>query len=214
MPKTDITVAGTRVEERRDEILAGALAVFSEKGFDGASVKEIARRAGVAPGLLYHYFQSKEDILFATIERYAFVPELCCAAEPEPKERVDRALERALLAIYNVFKRNEALMRVFIGEAVVNGAVNTRWEDVLRHGSDHLGALLEKFVKLGELRPHDTTVVARLLLHCAASFSLWNVPERGVREVVRTVLDGVRLAEGPPKRKTHSKSQVRRAKQQ
>lgn len=201
MAQTDKPTAAARAEERRDEILAGALAVFSEKGFEGASVKEIAQRAGVAPGLLYHYFESKEDLLFATLERYAFVPELCCAAETEPTEPIERALQRALLAIYHVFKRNEALMRVFISEAVLNGAVNKRWGDVLRHGSEHLGAVLQEFVKRGELRPHDTNVVARLLLHSTAAFSLWNLPETAVTEVVKTVLDGVRAAKAPARRK-------------
>lgn len=199
-----------RSEERRDEILAGALAVFSEKGFEGASVKEIAMRAGVAPGLLYHYFDSKEDLLFATLERYAFVPELCCAAEATPTEPIERGLERALLAIYHVFKRNEKLMRVFLSEAVLNGAVNKRWADVLRHGSEHLGAMLQEYVKRGELRPHDTNVVARLLLHAAASFSLWNLPESAVTEVVRTVLDGVRRQKASAKRRV--KSSIRRSK--
>lgn len=204
------TTASEKSEERRNEILAGALAVFSEKGFEGASVKEIAQRAGVAPGLLYHYFESKEDILFATLERYAFVPELCCAAEPEPTEPVDRALERMLLAIYHVFKRNEALMRVFIGEAVVNGAVNKRWGDVLRHGSERLGAVLEDYIQRGHLRPHDTNIVARLLLHSTASFSLWDLPERAIKEVVRAVLDGIRNQDAPAKRRPNPKRRVRR----
>lgn len=196
--------------DRRDEILAAALSVFSMKGFEGASVKEIARRAGVAPGLLYHYFASKEDLLFATLERYAFVPELCCAAEPGATEPIDQALERILLAIYHVFKRNEALMRVFIGEAVVNGAVNKRWGDVLRHGAEHLGAVLQGYVSRGELRPHDTNVAARLLLHSTAAFCLWSLPESSVTEVVKTVLDGIRAWKPAPGRKPSRKPNRRR----
>jgi AcrR family transcriptional regulator len=212
MSKTDqLSTART---DRRDEILAAALSVFSEKGFEGAAVKEIAHRAGVAPGLLYHYFESKEDLLFATLERYAFVPELCCAAEPEPTEPIDRALERMLLAIYHVFKRNEALMRVFISEAVLNGAVNKRWGDVLRHGSQHLGGVLQEYVKRGELRSHDTNVAARLLLHSTAAFSLWNLPESAVVEVVRTVLDGIRAPQPGPARKKSGRESTRRRRPQ
>ncbi|WP_088344895.1 MULTISPECIES: TetR/AcrR family transcriptional regulator [Rhodomicrobium] len=48
------------------QIMEGARAVFLERGFDAASMGEIARRAGVSKGTLYVYFQSKEE-LFETI---------------------------------------------------------------------------------------------------------------------------------------------------
>ncbi len=44
-------------------ILDAATAVFAEKGFDGARVDEIARRAGVNKALIYYYFESKDQIV-------------------------------------------------------------------------------------------------------------------------------------------------------
>ncbi|MGE5397501.1 MAG: TetR/AcrR family transcriptional regulator [Chitinophagales bacterium] len=49
--------------DSRKKILQAAEEVFSEKGFDGARVDEIARRSGVNKALLYYYFQNKESIL-------------------------------------------------------------------------------------------------------------------------------------------------------
>ena len=40
-------------------------AVFRQKGFHGAGMREIARGLGMAPGALYYYFKSKEDLLYA-----------------------------------------------------------------------------------------------------------------------------------------------------
>ena len=64
---------GPRSEEKRAEILRRAAAVFREKGFFGAGMREIARGVGMAPGALYYYFASKEDLLHAcqllTLER-------------------------------------------------------------------------------------------------------------------------------------------------
>lgn len=57
--------------EKRRQILGGAREVFLASGFDGASMGEIARAAGVSKGTLYFYFASKED-LFA-----ALVSEVC-----------------------------------------------------------------------------------------------------------------------------------------
>lgn len=58
--------------ERRAQIVAGALEVFSRSGFAAATNQEIAVAAGInSPGLIYHYFESKEDLLRAVIESYA-----------------------------------------------------------------------------------------------------------------------------------------------
>lgn len=57
-----LTEAGT---ERRRQILAAALAVFSEAGFEHASVDEIRRRSGASIGSIYHFFGSKDEIAAA-----------------------------------------------------------------------------------------------------------------------------------------------------
>ena len=51
--------------DKRRQILEGARAVFMAAGFDGASMGEIARAAGVSKGTLYVYFDSKEDLFEA-----------------------------------------------------------------------------------------------------------------------------------------------------
>src|SRR5215468_3763997 len=59
-------------EERRTQILEGALRVFSSKGFVQATNKDIAEAAGInSPGLIYHYFKDKADLLRAVIEQFA-----------------------------------------------------------------------------------------------------------------------------------------------
>lgn len=57
--------AQTRKPDRRAEILRQAAAVFREKGFHGAGMREIADGLGLAPGALYYYFESKDDLLHA-----------------------------------------------------------------------------------------------------------------------------------------------------
>lgn len=55
------------VSEKQRQILAGAREVFLSRGFDGASMGEIARVAGVSKGTLYVYFLSKEDLFAAVV---------------------------------------------------------------------------------------------------------------------------------------------------
>lgn len=64
--RENATAAGQDPEKRR-KILSGAREVFLERGFDAASMGDIARAAGVSKGTLYVYFQNKEDLLSALV---------------------------------------------------------------------------------------------------------------------------------------------------
>lgn len=55
--------------DKRGQILDGAIPVFSEKGFDAASMNDICRSAGVSKGTLYVYFENKEDLFDAVVAR-------------------------------------------------------------------------------------------------------------------------------------------------
>src|SRR6266481_7772093 len=57
------------VAARRTQILDAAFTVFSEKGFHRATIKEIARVAGIADGTIYTYFASKDEILLGILHR-------------------------------------------------------------------------------------------------------------------------------------------------
>lgn len=54
-------------EERRQELLDAAASMFAEKGFDGASMAQIASSCGVSKALLYHYYKSKEELLYSML---------------------------------------------------------------------------------------------------------------------------------------------------
>ncbi len=59
-----VQITARRSEAKRAEILRGAAAVFREKGFHGAGMREIAAGLNMAPGALYYYFESKNDLLY------------------------------------------------------------------------------------------------------------------------------------------------------
>jgi TetR/AcrR family transcriptional regulator, fatty acid metabolism regulator protein len=56
------------VEEKRRQLLDAAVRVFARKGFHASRVGDIAEEAGVAHGLLYHYFRSKDEVLEAVFD--------------------------------------------------------------------------------------------------------------------------------------------------
>ncbi|MDD6795042.1 MAG: TetR/AcrR family transcriptional regulator [Clostridiaceae bacterium] len=57
--------------ERKQEILDAAIKVFYEKGYDKTSISDIAEKLGIAQGLCYRYFKSKEELFDNAIEYYA-----------------------------------------------------------------------------------------------------------------------------------------------
>jgi AcrR family transcriptional regulator len=59
--------ADALVRSTRDRLLAAATAVFGERGYDGAGVQEIARRAGLTTGAIYANFSGKAELLFEAI---------------------------------------------------------------------------------------------------------------------------------------------------
>lgn len=59
-----------RLGPRHQQIVEGAVEVFHQKGYDRASVKDVAAEVGMLKGSLYHYIDSKEDLLFAALDQF------------------------------------------------------------------------------------------------------------------------------------------------
>ena len=55
-------------QDTREAILVAARQAFSEKGYDGASIRQIATSAGVDPALVHHYFGAKDQLFLATLQ--------------------------------------------------------------------------------------------------------------------------------------------------
>jgi len=110
---------GDRVEkkdERREQIIGAAVKVFSRLGFHEARVSDIAKEADIAYGLVYHYFESKEQILNTIFDRYwGFLIRAL-----EHIERTYKSLSERLEAIVDLTLRayllNPDLVRVVVLE--------------------------------------------------------------------------------------------------
>jgi AcrR family transcriptional regulator len=90
-------------DERKQGIVEAAAALFAERGFNGASVADIAQRCGGAKSLIYHYYESKEDILYEVM--ISHVRALDAAAREaitgeEHPERKLRELAHRFMALY------------------------------------------------------------------------------------------------------------------
>lgn len=84
----------------RDDILVAARDAFGERGYDGATVRDVAERAGVDPALLYHYFGSKQQLFVAAMEIPYDWRVVLPAILAGPPEQLGERLVRLLLSYW------------------------------------------------------------------------------------------------------------------
>lgn len=146
-------------EDARTHLMDAALRVFARKGYDGASVRDIAAEAQVAPGLLYHYFPSKAAVLQALFERSgALVMEafMRVAGVADPAERLG-ALVRGSA---DLVRDNEDFWRVSYGVRMQHGVLAGLAEGIAAQTAAFVGAFTALLAELG--RP-DPAIEARVL---------------------------------------------------
>jgi AcrR family transcriptional regulator len=87
--------------ETREAILAAARELFADRGYDGASLRAIARAAGVDPALVHHFFGNKEGV-FVEAMRFPVDPaQLVPAILSAPRDRLGETMARTFLTIWD-----------------------------------------------------------------------------------------------------------------
>ncbi|HEY7592801.1 MAG TPA: TetR/AcrR family transcriptional regulator [Actinophytocola sp.] len=81
-------------DERREQILACAVALFGERPYAAVSTTELAHRAGVARGLINHYFGTKRDLYLEVVRRMVTIPQVAVDSLPDGplEERVEQSV--------------------------------------------------------------------------------------------------------------------------
>ena len=101
---------------RRAQLLKAARKVFRAKGYDGASVAEIVREAGVAQGTFYLYFPSKKDAAVSLVDGLMETMAQAVATAMESRTSFEDRLESLIAAGFKVARKNADVLRLsFIG---------------------------------------------------------------------------------------------------
>jgi len=138
--------------EKRKLILDAAIRVFADHGYHGARVGDIAENAGVAHGLLYHYFASKDDVLRtifvenwgALIARFRAVE---ASAEPAPEK-----LEGIAKILLRTWRNDPALVTVMVREVARSPLLQDRVDEV-REAFAIVQRVIEEGQSAGAFRP-------------------------------------------------------------
>ncbi len=155
-----------RPEARPDEILDAALAVFSEVGFAGARVEDIAARAGLSKGAVYVYFESKELMLKALVRRLA--DRVVGAAEMLVQSNAQADAEQTLRSLLTFMAMQlsnpkvSAAPRLVLAEAQRFPEIAALYrDDVIGRARQLLGKLCDRGIAQGVFRAVDRDVMLR-----------------------------------------------------
>lgn len=186
---------------RREAIVERAAELFAERGFLGASIADLADAMKTSKSLIYHYYHSKEDILFDVMHSHvkALLDQAeTIAAKPLPAEEKLRALTRAFMELYvDAAARQRVLLNELsrLPEAECKTVV-----DIQRR----LIEIVEKII--GEMRPELTGRVALKRPSAMLYFGMINwmhtwldpegraKPQRIADLAVNTFLNGIKNA--------------------
>jgi TetR/AcrR family transcriptional regulator, fatty acid metabolism regulator protein len=121
---------GSIAQDKRKLILDAAIRVFADHGYHGARVADIAADAGVAHGLLYHYFASKDDVLRTIfVENWGELIGRFRAVEAaaEPAQEKIEGIAKILL---RTWRNDPALVTVMVREVARSQQLQGQVEDV------------------------------------------------------------------------------------
>jgi AcrR family transcriptional regulator len=192
------------VEDRREQIINAAMHVFSEKGFTKATNKDVAREAGITPGLIYYYFESKEKLLEAMVESRSPI-RLLTSLTPQvlalPPEAFLRFIIRQILSIIEG-ENFIQIIRTMLPEIVHNPETTPTVVSVFHRAIGFMTSYFESKMEAGELRQSDASLIVQVFLGSIMGFvlrrhilrdplALQYTPEQIADAIADTVFSGI-----------------------
>jgi AcrR family transcriptional regulator len=144
-PRAALTDRSIATEDKRKRILDAAVRVFAEHGYHASRVGDIAEDAGVAHGLLYHYFASKDDVLKTIfVENWGQLVERFRAVEVT-HEPADEKLAGFAKILLRTWRNDPALVTVMVREVARSKHIQ---DEVIEVGEAF--AILQRIIEEGQ----------------------------------------------------------------
>jgi TetR/AcrR family transcriptional regulator, fatty acid metabolism regulator protein len=191
-----------RRTDRRRQILGAAVKVFAAKGFHAARVGDVAEEAGVAYGLVYHYFSSKDELL-ETIFRSTWTDMLARVREVEASGvSATEAVRQVTALLLRTWRRDPDLVRVLVREVTRSQHVQQEIKEIAE-AMEALENIVRRGQETGEFRPELDPRLAAVVFYGAldevlTSWVLGQLSdrdediERAERDVVALLTGGLR----------------------
>src|SRR5882724_13059808 len=153
-------------EDKQGLILAAAVRVFARQGYDASPVGDVAKDAGVAYGLVYHYFGSKEAVLEAVFrEQWGRLLAAVAVAE-ETGDTAPEQLALVVKIVLRAWRDDPDLVRLLVREITRNPHIQDELDEI-----GQAFATLERMVRRGQdegtFRPEIDPQLAAWMLYGA-----------------------------------------------
>jgi AcrR family transcriptional regulator len=156
---TERAVAG---EEKRRQLLDASVRVFARKGFHASRVGDIAEEAGVAHGLLYHYFKSKDEVLEAVFhDNWSLLLARIAGVEETDEPAADQ-LRHITAIVLRTWLHLPDVVRVVIREFGRSPELAERIGE-LAQPIDSIARVIERGIERGEFKSVDPRVAATVV---------------------------------------------------
>ena len=156
----------TGSEEKRRQILDAAVRVFARKGFHTSRVGDIAEEAGVAHGLLYHYFSSKDEVLETVFrENWGVLLERINAVE-DGDEPASEQLRHVAVILLRTWLHTPDVVRVLVREIARSPEVQDRIGELVKP-VETIRSIIERGQESGEFRSDIDPAVAAVVFYGA-----------------------------------------------
>ncbi len=162
---------GKKGERRREQILDIAVEIFARHGYERTSIGMICEAAGIARGTLYQYFENKQDLFHALLDRFvqkfrSYMKPFPLQGIPLPRNRagIRLLLEARLRRIFEAVAQDRAVFRLLLQEAV---ARHTEADPFVRVFEEDLRGLIETELEMaaeaGVIGIEDPVFVANFI---------------------------------------------------
>ncbi len=158
-----MTARAVAGEEKRRQLLDAAVRVFARKGFHASRVGDIAEEAGVAHGLLYHYFESKDQVLEAVFhENWSVLVSRIASVEDTDEPAADQ-LRHIVAIVLRTWLHLPDVVRVVVREFGRSPVLADRVKE-LEQPIMAIERVIARGIERGEFRPDlDPPVAARVV---------------------------------------------------
>jgi AcrR family transcriptional regulator len=182
-----------------ESLLAVAVSVFNERGYDGASMGDLSRELGITKSSIYHHVDSKEELLALALDRaldglFAVADEVKAEIGPAI-DRLERLVRGSVLVLAERLPYVTLLLRARGNTATERRALARR-----REFDEIVADLVKQAERDGDIRPDvDPAVTARLLFGMVNSLAEWYRPGREIAAgaladaICAAAFDGLRI---------------------
>jgi TetR/AcrR family transcriptional regulator, fatty acid metabolism regulator protein len=167
-------ISPLRMQDRHDAILDAAKSAFTDKGFEGTSIADIARIARISDGLVYRYFRSKRELLYEVLRQFYERILLDLEIQVFKHDAFSARLETLISRHLAVFVSDTDLCRLFISEVrTANDYAGSSIQELNRLYTSVLIRIVKDAMKTGEVRSEVSPKLLRDVIFGAIEHLAW-----------------------------------------